>query len=187
MQRRNIHRTWLLACAALASALAAGGAAAMDLRPDGVAVQGGPAKHGARAVAAALVWDWDTRKERRGLFTGQTELILSHWRADALGGGSQGLQQLALVPVLRIEPDHGRSPWYLEAGIGISLLSRDYSTPDKTFSTRWNFYDVLGAGYRFGDHGQHELGLRYNHVSNAGLRKPNPGEDFLLLRYALRF
>jgi lipid A 3-O-deacylase len=160
---------------------------AIDLRPDGVGLQAGPASHGASAVSAGVIWEWSARKERRALFTGQTELILSHWRAHAMGGGSQTLQQVTLLPVLRMELDRGRSPWYLEAGIGASWLSRAYVTPEKEFSTRWNFYDVLGGGYRFGARGEHEVGLRYLHVSNAGIKKPNPGEDFLLLRYARRF
>lgn len=160
---------------------------AFDLRPDAVEVIGGMGKHSTRSLSAGLVWDWDVHKQRRALLTAQTELILSHWRADALGGGTQGLQQVTLLPLLRMELDRGRSPWYLELGIGASYLTRDYVTPEKKFSTRWNFYDVLGGGYRFGESERHEIGLRYVHVSNAGLKLPNPGEDFLQLRYAVRF
>jgi hypothetical protein len=133
------------------------------------------------------VWDWDWRLQRRGLFTAQTELLVSQWRADRVGGGSYSLQQYTLLPVLRIRPDEGRSPWYLEAGIGASWLSRDYVTPNKTFGSRWNFYDMLGGGYSFGASRRHELGLRYVHTSNLGIRDPNPGEDFLLLRYGVKF
>lgn len=175
------------AALALSALFLPAGAHAMDWRPDAVEVLAGPGKQGTSAVGAGLVWEWDTRKMRRALITGQTELIASHWRADAVGGGHQGLWQLALVPVVRLELDHGHSPWFLELGIGASWLSRTYATPTKAFSSSWNFYDVLGGGYRFGTEEQHELGLRYTHVSNAGLKLPNPGENFLLLRYARRF
>ena len=149
-------------------------------------VQGGAAPDHTAAIGAGLVWDWDWLRQRRALLTAQTELFVSHWRADAIGGGHQGLQQVTLLPLLRMQLDRGRSPWYLEMGVGASYLTKDYVTPHKNFSTRWNFYDMLGAGYRFGG-GEHEIGLRYVHLSNLGIRRPNPGEDFLLLRYAVRF
>lgn len=31
------------------------------------------------------------------------------------------------------------------------------------------------------------LGVRYQHISNAGIKKPNPGMDFVLLYYTHRF
>lgn len=173
--------------AAAALALASLSAQAIDLRPDAVEVMGGATRDGTDSASVGVVWDWKVHAERRALITAQTELIMSHWHARALGGGSQDMQQFTLLPVLRMELDHGHSPWFVELGIGASYLTRDYVTPDKKFSTRWNFYDMLGGGYRFGERGQHELGLRYLHVSNAGVRRPNPGEDFLLLRYAYRF
>jgi len=39
----------------------------------------------------------------------------------------------------------------------------------------------------FGAQHEQELGLYVKHVSNAGLKKPNPGETFLELRYAHAF
>jgi hypothetical protein len=160
---------------------------AMDWKPDAVEAIAGPGKDGAGQVAAGLIWEWDTHRQRRALVTGQTELIASYWHANAVGGGSQGLWNVALVPVLRMELDRGRSPWVLELGIGVSWLSRQYKTPDKTFSSTWNFYDVIGAAYRFGREEEHEIGARFTHISNAGLKLPNPGEDFLLLRYSRKF
>lgn len=170
----------------LAAATFSAGAAA-DWRPDGWMLQGGAAPDDTYATSAGLVWDWDWRLQRRALVTVQTELFLSHWQADARNGGRRGLQQVTLLPVGRLRPDGGRARWFLEAGIGASYLNRDYVTPNKTFSTRWNFYDMLGVGWNFGAAREHEVGLRYVHVSNGSVRSPNPGEDFFLLRYARRF
>lgn len=47
--------------------------------------------------------------------------------------------------------------------------------------------DSLGLGVSLGAQRQHELLLRLQHVSNAGLKQPNPGLNFLQLRYALHF
>lgn len=182
-----MHGTkFVLSCLAALAALLAPLSHAVDLRPDQFAVQGGPGSDGTSAVSAGVVWDWQWRRQARALATAQTELFVSHWQADRIGGGHQALRQAVLLPVLRLQLDRGRSRWFLEGGIGASWLSRDYVTPTKTFSTRWNFYDMVGTGYKFGG-GRHELGLRYVHVSNGSLRRPNPGEDFLLLRYATRF
>jgi lipid A 3-O-deacylase len=38
-----------------------------------------------------------------------------------------------------------------------------------------------------GQQRQHELQLRLEHVSNAGIKEPNPGANFVQLRYALHF
>ena len=39
----------------------------------------------------------------------------------------------------------------------------------------------VSQGYR------HELALRLQHFSNAGIKHPNPGENFVQLRYAQGF
>lgn len=160
----------------------------MDLRPDSVFVQGGFGPHHVRSVGAGLAWDWDWSAQWRSLrLAAQTELFANHWQADDFSGGHQGFRQAGLLPLLRVQPDAGRSPWFLEFGIGVSWLDRLYVTPSQGMSKQFNFYDVLGAGYQFGPDRRHELGLRYTHVSNGGLKDPNPGEDFLMLRYARRF
>jgi lipid A 3-O-deacylase len=185
--------TMLRVGAAVALVAGAGQAVAFNLRPDGVSFEAGPGRTNTNMAGVGLVWDWDfERMRRKSELTAHTEVLVNHWRADApassTGGGRQGLTQLVLLPSLRMRLDRGRSPWYLELGIGASFLSKRFETPDKLFSTRWNFYDVLGVGYSFGGpDGKHELGLRWTHTSNAGIRKPNPGQDFLQLRYVQRF
>jgi hypothetical protein len=174
-----------ISCAALLAAFATLPALA-DWQPDAVVLQAGGGDAATKG-SVGLAWDWDWQLRRRGLFTAHTELLLSHWRADRAGGGHASYRQVTLLPLLRIRPDAGHAPWFMEFGIGASWLDREFVTAEKTFSTRWNFYDVIGGGYSFGAQRRHELGLRYVHVSNAGIRKPNPGADFLLLRYAYRF
>ena len=62
-----------------------------------------------------------------------------------------------------------------------------YRTADKQFSTHCNFASVAAVGRSFGPQRRQELSLRFFHVSNADLKKPNPGENFLQLRYAAMF
>lgn len=161
---------------------------ALDLRPDSASLQAGPGRDGAASVTAGIAWDWGWKRDWAWVHaSGQTELFASAWRAHDFEGGHQWFGQAGVLPTLRLRFDEGRSPWFAEAGIGLSWLGRHYITPHKQMGSRFNFIDVVGVGRNFGSDGRHELSLRYTHVSNAGLREPNPGEDFVVLRYARRF
>lgn len=134
---------------------------------------------GVRLPVQRTFWD--------GRITAAWDLYLSDWNADALPGARSHFTQIGLVPMFRYRFDTGQSPWFVEAGVGISYLSDSYQTANKSFSTQWNFSDHLGVGRSFGAERKQELGLYVKHVSNAGLRRPNPGESFLQLRYAYAF
>lgn len=90
--------------------------------------------------------------------------------------------QLGITPVLRYSRS-GRL--FFEVGIGANVLAPVYRSNDKRFSTTFNFGDHVALGYRFGARQRHEVALRWQHFSNAGIREPNPGEDFVQLRYAV--
>ena len=162
-------------------------ARALDLRPGGVFIQGGTGER-AQCTTAGVIWPWAWKHDGwGGQWSAATEAFVSHWRAGAYDGGHQGFTQVGLVPMFRLRFDQGRSPWFVEAGIGLTLLDKDYRTPERQFSTRFNFIDSIAVGRNFGDRGEHELSLRVVHVSNADIKRPNPGEDFVQLRYAMRF
>lgn len=124
-----------------------------------------------------------------GALSAHVDGYISQWRADSSDrpGRREALTQVALVPVLRLRFDEGRSPWFLEGGIGVSLTDSLYRLPRKVFSTRFNFADHLGIGRDFGPQRRHTLMLAWRHVSNADIKRPNPGEDFIQIRYAVSF
>ncbi|GAB3764312.1 acyloxyacyl hydrolase [Ramlibacter monticola] len=167
----------------------AGAARAIDFGPDGASVEAGFGTRGTYMAGVGLVWDWDfERMRRKAELTAHTEVLVNRWRFDAVGGGNDELTQFVVLPSLRMRLERGRSPWFIELGIGASWMDKTFETPRKVFSTRWNFYDVLGFGRTFnGGSEQHELALRWTHISNAGIENPNPGQDFLQLRYVRRF
>ena len=68
----------------------------------------------------------------------------------------------------------------LEAGIGANLLSSVYIGP-KGLSTAYQFGDSIGVLHRFGA-SPWSAGVRVTHYSNAGVKHPNPGQNFLQLR-----
>ena len=163
---------------------------AFDMRPDALTVQGGGGDERVRMLGAGLRWDWDFERLRKAAeLTAHTEFLVNQWRSQrADRSGDAQYTQLVLLPTLRMQLARGASPWFLEFGIGVSWLDHKFETPGHTFSTAWNFYDVLGAGYVIGGPtGRDEIQLRLGHFSNAGLENPNPGETFLQLRYARRF
>lgn len=183
-----MHKKLAFAGFALAAFVAVP-AQALDLRPDSAFVSGARAAQRDTTMAMLGVgWQWDWRKPLWGTeLTGTTEAFIARWDYDAFGGGSSTATQIGLVPVFRFRFADGTSPWYVEGGIGVTWMDRIYRTPDRQFSTSGQFMDVLGVGRSFGAQREHELSLRITHVSNADIKKPNPGEDFLQLRYTRRF
>lgn len=176
----------LAAVCALGSLAAAAHAA--DWRPGGVFVEAGAGDHRAGEATVGAIWPWAWKKDFwGGELTADTEAFISHWNARAAEGRREGYTLLGLQPLLRYRFAQGRSPWFAEAGIGISVLDSRYDTPAKQQSTRFNFYDTIAVGRNFGGNNRHELSLRLTHISNADIKRPNPGEEFLALRYAYRF
>ena len=115
------------------------------------------------------------------------DVYLSDWVSTAAPPALRHNTQLGVVPMARYRFADGQSPWFVEGGIGLSYLTATHHTPNGPFGSRWNFSDHLGVGRNFGAQRQHEVSLQAKHVSNAGLRKPNPGETFVQIRYAHRF
>lgn len=175
------HVLTLLAGALLAPAALA------DLRPQGMFMEAGAGRGSARELAVGAVWPWSWRRELAGgRLEGLTEAYVSYWRARD-GAARPGFTHVGVVPLLRYRFEQGRSPWFVEGGIGLTAMDRIYHAGDKQFSTRLNFTDVLGAGRNFGEGGRHEVSLRATHFSNGGLKQPNPGMNFVRLRYGLMF
>jgi len=171
----------------VAAALVGTGAQALDLRPAGVFVEGGVAERASYSLTAGVSWPWAWRRQGpAGELSGYTEGFVSHWNARA-PGGRESLTQIGMLPMVRNRFGSGASDWFVEAGIGVSFTDRLYTTTAKRFSTRFNFIDVIGVGRSFGAGRQQEVTLRITHLSNAGIRRPNPGENFLQLRYSTAF
>jgi lipid A 3-O-deacylase len=159
-------------------------AVAEGLQPQGYLLQAGGGDRGTWSVIAGVYWGSDWRRSLAGFeVSGVTEAFISHWDARA-AEGRRGFTQIGVLP---LRPDAGRSPWFAEAGIGLSTTHPIFETDRKRFSTAFNFVDVLGVGRSVGAARQHELGLRLQHVSNGGIRAPNPGQNFVQLRYAASF
>jgi lipid A 3-O-deacylase len=160
---------------------------AADLRPGGVFMEGGEGDRAVHAASIGLVWPWSWQHATAaGAWTAYTEAYLSRWSARVDGGRSD-FDHVGVAPMFRYRGTHGASPWFVEGGIGLIYMDRLFTTPEKKFSTRLNFADTLGVGRNFGERGRHEVTLRFTHFSNAGLKRPNPGQNLLRVKYAYFF
>ncbi len=177
-----------LSLATLVSALAgAASAQALDTSPS-LYLQASQARHGTDAWTLGLTLPWGTWSDSLwgGELRGHWDLWASQWSAEGPTGRAH-TTVVGLSPTLRLRPDEGRSAWFVEGSVGPTYADRLYVTDRKAFSTRFNFASHLGVGLNWGVRRQHELVLRLQHVSNADIKKPNPGENFVQLRYALHF
>ncbi|OUM01467.1 acyloxyacyl hydrolase [Variovorax sp. JS1663] len=180
----------LLATALLSSALPA--QAFEDLSTKAVYVDAGHAPHNntsTDSLTLGVILPWGSEHKFWGTsVTSHADLFVSQWRAPTVDHtGHNNFTQLGAIALWRIRFDEGASPWFAEAGIGITQMNDRYESPDRRFSTRFQFTEQFAVGRSFGAQGRHELSLRIQHFSNASIRKPNPGENFYKLRYAYRF
>jgi opacity protein-like surface antigen len=159
------------------------------LAVDAVSIEAGSSRQSpsTSVVRGALQWNWDSPwtngKGWQG--TGFWDLSLAQWRTRE-AGRRYSLTDLAFTPTIRFESTHGGSKPYAEAGLGLHYLSDTLIYPSRPFSTHLQFGTHLGLGVRFGDKGQFDLAYRFQHVSNAGIDKPNPGIDLHLIRLQIR-
>ncbi|HIV71378.1 MAG TPA: acyloxyacyl hydrolase [Candidatus Aquabacterium excrementipullorum] len=154
--------------------------------PSSVFIQAGHAP-ASSSIAVGVTWDgpWQ-RRYALGKVTSLWEVSASRWHAqDEAPGQASWFTQFSLTPAWRLYPHRWSSGWFVEAGVGISAISPRYRTRTKEFGTVFNFNEHLALGKRLAD--RHEVSLRVQHVSNAGIKEPNPGETFLQVRYAYAF
>ncbi len=113
------------------------------------------------------------------------EVELAAWRVPK----ARDLLELGYSPVLRLERplQGGHAVLFVEGSIGARLLSHTRVAPERSLSTAFQFSDMLGVGVQWGAQARSTLGLRYQHVSNLGIKRPNPGLDFGQLYYTHRF
>ena len=168
---------------------AASQARGADWQPDAMFSQVGA---GSATDAWSVGWQWHWRRSwliRDSLLLGgRWDLAGGRWRAelDDEGRDHAWVTQVSAVPTLRLTGLSERG-WYGEIGSGPAMLMPVFRSRDRSFSTEFNFQSHLALGYTLGAEAEHDIGLRIEHFSNAGIRSPNPGMNFASLRYTYRF
>lgn len=95
---------------------------------------------------------------------------------------------IGFKPVIRYFPtDSSSFRPYLEAGLGVHLISKTTINQSRNLPTTFQFGETLGVGGQFCAQMTCSLGLRLQHVSNAGIKQPNNGITFTEVTFGYRF
>ena len=154
---------------------------------DGVSFEVGNGD-GVDMARVGVQWDWGKRwfQGANWHLGGYWDVALGYWdRGRVRPGEHSSLFDIGVTPVFRIQPNALVGP-YLEAAVGFHLLSHT-SIGDRRMSTAFQFGDHIGVGYRFGAKGGFDLGYRFQHLSNASIKRPNPGINFHQIRLQYNF
>jgi lipid A 3-O-deacylase len=141
-----------------------------------------------RMLRVAVQNDWDQRWFARNGYhlSGYWETNLALWRLSAyqnVPGRKKNIAVLGFTPVFRYQSD-SKLGLYGEIGVGVNLLSTLYKNEDKELSTAFQFGDHIGVGYTTA---RWDFGLKFQHYSNASIKNPNAGANWVVAKAAYRF
>ncbi len=175
----------------IAAALLAASPAALAV--DGVSFEYGKSDSGNSSVnlyRVGIQWDWNKKLLEVGNWHvgGYWDLNLGYWDNRSVAKTNNSITDIGFTPVFRFQQNSmtGLSP-YAELGVGFHFLSQTSVSTERRFGSSFQFGDHVGAGVRFGDKGQYDIGYRYQHLSNAGIKQPNQGINFHLVRLQYHF
>jgi lipid A 3-O-deacylase len=160
---------------------------------DGVSLEFGSSDSSNSSVnmyRVGVQWDWKKHLIEAGNWNlgGYWDLSGGYWdNRSPLRTDSQ-LTEIGFTPTFRFQQNtiSGFSP-YAEIAVGFHFLSRTSVSSERKFGSSFQFGDHVGAGFRFGDKGEYDIGYRYQHLSNAGIKEPNQGINFHQLRLQYHF
>ncbi|WP_434666739.1 acyloxyacyl hydrolase [Paraburkholderia sp. A3BS-1L] len=154
-----------------------------------VQVAGGVADHGVRKTDLGVVWDpglswWPIGDWH---FAMVAEAHAAYWEVRESQAVNPAIWEFGVTPVFRFIRSSGWFRPYVEAGVGVRMLSHVRETQDRTLSSSFQFADMVGIGAQFGAHQHYLAGVRFQHLSNAGLEHPNPGINFSEIYFQYNF
>lgn len=183
-KNRNLRPHALLAGAAAVVLICSASAARADSL--GLQVAGGLGEHKVDKLDLGLVWDpginwWYIGGWHFALIG---EAHVAYWHVSE-GTSRHDVYEFGVNPLVRFIKDSGAIRPYIEAGAGVRGLTHPTINDGYSLGTAFQFTEIVGVGAQFGSHQQYEAGLRFQHISNAGIKEPNPGINFtqLYLQY----
>jgi hypothetical protein len=155
---------------------------------DGMSLELGGGE-GVDMVRVGLQWNWKkplVQFRNNWQIASYWDLNFGYWRGhDVAPGEHDDLWDLGITPVMRLQSG-ARVGAYAEIGLGAHLLSHT-SIEGRHMSTAFQVGNHLGVGYRFGPKGTYDLGYRFQHLSNASIKRPNRGINFHQIRLQYNF
>jgi hypothetical protein len=174
--------------AALTAVFAAQGAFAAGGLFDSASLEVGAGKS-VQMVRVAGQSDWNQHWLATSGYhlSGYWDFNLAQWRGNAyrnVAGRHENITVIGVTPVFRWESDD-KLGLYAEGGIGASLFSRLYNNAGNRLSTAYEFADHIGVGYALAN--KWDLSARVQHYSNGGIKHPNSGVNWFVIKAAYRF
>ncbi|MGN5476236.1 acyloxyacyl hydrolase [Cupriavidus basilensis] len=145
-------------------------------------------KHDVQKIEAAFLWDsgfaWGN--PQGWLLDLQWEVNVARWHSTS-SSNPRNPWEFGVAPVVRLA--WKRYSWvpFLELSLGLRLMSETRSADDHIYSTAFQFSEYGGLGVAFGKDQQFAVGYRYQHISNGGIKEPNPGTGFSTVYLRYRF
>ena len=158
---------------------------------DGINIELGSGEERSTLLGVSAKWNWDAEWLNEGdwYVGGYWEAGAGYWDGERGKYSNSDIVHAGVTPVFRLTRHNpypsGVKP-FVEGAIGVHVLSDD-KFGDKDLGTELIFGNHLAAGVQFGEQQKHELSLRMEHYSNAGLDDDNPGIDFGVVRYGYNF
>jgi len=156
---------------------------------DSVSIEAGYGD-GIDALRVGMQWDWSQK-----WFAAHGWHLGGYW--DASVGGlfarsgqlvSNDAGDFSFTPTFRYQKtDLTTIAPYFDAGVGAHLWTRTTLTESVKSGTAFQFGEHVGVGFRFGEHGIYDLSYRFQHMSNASIKAPNPGLNLQLVRFQIHF
>jgi len=187
---KNISRNRCapVCCAGATAVLLASVASAARADTFGAQLTGGIGEHGVKQVDVGFMWDpgiqwWYVRGWHFSLVG---EAHVGYWHTNQ-GPSNNNVFGLGVTPIVRFIQDTGEIRPYIEVGAGVRGLTHANINENYSLGTAFGFTLVGGVGLQFGSRQQYQVGLRYQHTSNGGIKEPNPGIDFTQLYVQYNF
>ena len=178
MEKKNrVSSNLALKCAVAAALSVVSGLASAD--QFGIQIGGGLADHHVKKLDLGFVWDpnltwWEIGDWHFALIG---EAHAAWWHTDE-GNVHDNIGEFGVTPIVRFIKGSGAIRPFVEAGVGVRLLTHPRISSNYTLSSSFQFADMVGVGAQFGGHQQYQFGYRFQHVSNASIKEPNPGINF---------
>ena len=160
---------------------------------DGMSLELGSSDSSNTSVDMARVgvqWNWSKRWALGSNWHigGFWDLGLGYWDNDSRNRTTSSIVDFGFTPVFRLQQTNpGAVAPYLEGAIGFHYLSNSSLGSKRRLGSRFQFGDHIGLGLRFGPRHAYDIGYRYQHLSNAGIKEPNQGINFHQIRLQYHF
>ncbi|WP_454738177.1 acyloxyacyl hydrolase [Cupriavidus necator] len=144
--------------------------------------------HHVQKAEVAMLWDsgWAWGNPQGWQVDLQWEVNVARWFSNS-DHNPNDLWEFGASPVVRIA--WWRHAWvpFLELSVGPRLLTGTRTSDDHVISTAFQFSEYAGIGVTFGKDRRFTTGYRFQHLSNGGIKEPNPGTTFHVFYLRYRF